>query len=282
MKRIPTLIGTAKCVFTLAILLPAVCNAAAQNDVTLPAPTGPHQTGRMSFHWKDAAREELETKASDDKRELMVHLFYPADAKAEGNRAAYAPDADAMRGPWNDAQVARITTLRAFSREDAALPRGKARYPVIVFMPGGGMKALTYHTLLEDLASHGWVVAAIDPSYNARAVRFPDGRLLGNLPPAERRWPSTQNRDENLRYYQEFGSLTPQRNHRVRLRRPPRRNPARKECHCRQQEGGPYKRQRIGRVHAEQQIRHQPGQTKRRCQTDADAEQRQFQTLPDD
>lgn len=203
MKSIPILSGSVKCVFTLAIVLLTAGSATAQNEVTLPAPTGPHPTGRMSFHWKDAARDELETKAADDKRELMVHLFYPADAKATGQRAVYVPDADAMRPPWNDEQVTRITALRAYSRENAALPRGKARYPVVVFMPGGGMKALTYHTLLEDLASHGWVVAAVDPPYNARAVRFPDGRVLGNLQPAERGWPQSRNREENQRFYQE-------------------------------------------------------------------------------
>lgn len=203
MKHIPTLFGSVKCAFTLAILLLASGSATAQNEVTLPAPTGPHSTGRMSFHWKDAARDELETKAPDDKREMMAHLFYPAGAQVAGNRAAYVPDAEAMRPPWNDAQLARITALRAFSRESAALPRGKARYPVIVFMPGGGMKALTYHALLEDLASHGWVVVAIDPPYNARAVRFPDGRVLGNLPHAERGWPQPSNPEENRRFYLE-------------------------------------------------------------------------------
>lgn len=203
MKRIPILFGSVKCVFTLAILLLAVCSATAQTEVTLSVPTGPHPTGRMSFHWKDAARDELETKSADDKRELMVHLFYPADAKAVGNRALYVPDADAMRPPWNEAQMQRITAMRAFSIENAALPRGKARYPVIIFMPGGGMKTLTYHTLLEDLASHGWIVAAVDPPYNARAVRFPDGRVLGNLLPAERGWPQPRNPEENQRFYQE-------------------------------------------------------------------------------
>jgi pimeloyl-ACP methyl ester carboxylesterase len=203
MKTNPTWFGMVKCVFTLVILSLAVGNATAQTEVTLPAPTGPHQTGRMSFHWKEASRDELETSAPSDKRELMVHLFYPGDAKAAGNRAAYVPDADAMRPPWNDAQVARITTLRAYSRENAALPRGKARYPVVVFMPGGGMKALTYHTLLEDFASHGWVAAAVDPPYNARAVRFPDGRVLGNLQPNERGWPQPRNAAENQRFYRE-------------------------------------------------------------------------------
>lgn len=212
MKSIPTLLGMVRCVFTLVVMLLATVGgdrtdapgqAAAQAEVTLPTPTGPHKIGRMSFHWKDASRDELETKAPGDKRELMAHLFYPADAKASGERAVYVPDADAMRPPWNDGQLARITAMRAFSRENATLPRGKARYPVIVFMPGGGMKALTYHTLLEDLASHGWVVAAIDPPYNARAVRFPDGRVLSNLPPAERGWPQPRNREENQRFYQE-------------------------------------------------------------------------------
>lgn len=93
--------------------------------------------------------------------------------------------------------------MRAFSRENAALPRGNARYPVVIFVPGGGIKALTYQVLLEDLASHGWVVAAIDPPYNARAVRFPDGRVLGNLQPAERGWPQPRDREESLRFYQE-------------------------------------------------------------------------------
>jgi hypothetical protein len=207
-----TWFGWAKCVFMLSMLLPAPVAgrkaeafqpAPAQTEVMLPAPTGPHKTGRASFHWKDSTRAELETSAPDDKRELMVHLFYPADAKAAGAQAVYVPDADVMRPPWNEAQQARITAMRAYSRENAPLQRGKARYPVVIFFPGGGMKALTYHTLLEDLASHGWIVAAIDPPYNARAMRFPDGRVLGALQPNERGWPQPRNGAENQRFYRE-------------------------------------------------------------------------------
>jgi hypothetical protein len=83
------------------------------------------------------------------------------------------------------------------------LPAGDARYPVAIFMPGGGMKGLTYHVLVEDLASHGWIVAAIDPPYNARAVRLPDGRVLGNLPREERGWPPPQGPEEEQRFYKE-------------------------------------------------------------------------------
>ena len=151
----------------------------------LPAPTGPYKTGRMSFAWKDNEREELETSATGDKRELMVHLFYPRDITATGERAVYLPDADALRGEWSDATLTRIGAMRSFSHENAPVASATARFPVAIFSPGIGVKVLTYQALIEDLASHGWVVAAIDPPYNARAVRFPDGRVLG---PA-RRWP---------------------------------------------------------------------------------------------
>ena len=187
----------------VALAALVVLQASAAEMELLPAPTGPHKTGRMSFHWIDSARDELETRAPDDNRELMVHLFYPADPSASGPRAPHVPDADAMRGPWKAEQVERIMAMRAFSIEGAPLPPGKARYPVVVFAPGGGMKGLTYNVLLEDLASHGWVVAAIDPPFNARAVRFPDGRVLGNLPPAERGWPAPKNPAEMRRFYQE-------------------------------------------------------------------------------
>jgi hypothetical protein len=65
------------------------------------------------------------------------------------------------------------------------------------------MKGLTYHVLLEDLASHGWVVAALDPPYNARAVRFPDGRVLGRLTPEERGWPRPKSAEDEVRFYRE-------------------------------------------------------------------------------
>lgn len=176
-------------------------DAAGEERDGLPAPTGPARVGRTSFHWKDATREELETKAPGDVRELMVHLFHPTDAK--GTPALYVPDADAMRGPWKPDQIERITAMRTHCVENAPLPLGKTRYPVLVFAPGGGMKALTYHALLEDLASHGWIVAAIDPPYNARAVRFPDGRVLGGLPASERGWPEPRSGEEEQRFYSE-------------------------------------------------------------------------------
>lgn len=189
--------------FAACLALGGIWGMISGAEEVLPKPTGAHTTGRVSFHWIDDARDELETSATDDKRELMVHVFYPADPNASGERAPYIPDADVMRGPWNEEQVARISAIRAHSLDRPALPPGDARYPVVVFAPGGGMKGLTYHALLEDLASYGWIVAVIDPPYNARAVRLPDGRVLGNLKPEEKGWPKPESEVEERRFYVE-------------------------------------------------------------------------------
>jgi pimeloyl-ACP methyl ester carboxylesterase len=183
------------------VLLIAQSAQSAQNP--LPKPSGPHEIGRLSMHWTDTTRAELETLAPDDKRELMVHIFYPVNTAASQPRAVYVPDADIMRPGWTDEQIARIGAIRAYSREGVAALKGNASYPVILFAAGGGMKALTYHALIEDLASHGNVVVAIDGPYNARGVRFPDGRVLGNLAPTARGWPAPRNADESQRYYAE-------------------------------------------------------------------------------
>jgi hypothetical protein len=128
----------------------------------------------------------------------MVHLFYPRDTLMSGERAIYMPDADAIREECDELQFARISVMRSYSFEGAPLPGGTARYPVAIFLPGLGEKVLGYHVLIEDLASHGWVVAAIEPTYNAQAVRFPDGRVLGNLALEEQQWPNIDSNNDFL------------------------------------------------------------------------------------
>jgi predicted dienelactone hydrolase len=46
----------------------------------LPALTGKLAVGRTSFHWVDASRPEAMTDNPDDRRELMVTIWYPAES----------------------------------------------------------------------------------------------------------------------------------------------------------------------------------------------------------
>jgi predicted dienelactone hydrolase len=57
----------------------------------------------------------------------------------------------------------------------APFARTLRRAPVLIFSPGGGMISELYTSQLEDLASHGYVVAAITHSYDGFVTVFPDG-----------------------------------------------------------------------------------------------------------
>jgi predicted dienelactone hydrolase len=169
----------------------------------LPAPSGPMAVGRVEFDWKDDQRAELETKDESDHRRLMVYLFYPAQQKT-GAIATYLPDAIELSGDWSPEQIEVARKVQGHSFDKAECRRTDRPFPVAIFAPGGGQKALSYTALLEDLASHGFIVAAIDPPYNAQAVRYSDGTVLKRLPPDARGWEVPATRDDMPRIYEQM------------------------------------------------------------------------------
>ena len=59
-----------------------------------------------------------------------------------------------------------------------AIPAGQQRtLPLVVLSPGFTNPRSTLTALAEDLASHGYVVAGIDHTYESYATAFPDGRV---------------------------------------------------------------------------------------------------------
>jgi predicted dienelactone hydrolase len=64
------------------------------------------------------------------------------------------------------------------SRTDAPLATNGSPFVVLLFNHGWGERRTQNIFLTEDLASHGYVVAAIDHSYNAGRVEMPDGRVI--------------------------------------------------------------------------------------------------------
>jgi Chlorophyllase enzyme len=176
----------------------------SQSAEPLPAPTGKYPIGRVAFQWVGESRPELETRLPDDKRELLVYVFYPAVQSPGVPRAPYMPEVDAMAPYWKDDLTQRLKSFLSHNRGSVPVAKGGARFPVVIFAPGGGQKTIAYTTLLEDLASHGYVVAAIEPPYNAPAMQFPDGRIFGRLVPAERGWEEPKTRDDQPRIYEQM------------------------------------------------------------------------------
>ncbi|MER7006514.1 hypothetical protein ABT297_26215 [Dactylosporangium sp. NPDC000555] len=150
---------------------------------TLPAPTGPYRVGRTTFDWTDTARTDPLAPEPGQHRELSVWAWYPAPAGTTGRPAPYAP------GHWArmlqfGILANRLDAVRTHSVADAPVAGG--RFPLVVLEPGMGLAAPQYSGLAEDLASHGYVVAGITPTYSANVTVLhgqPVGRTAAGNPP---------------------------------------------------------------------------------------------------
>jgi dienelactone hydrolase len=160
------------------------------NIPQIPAPSGPFGVGRVSYEWIDVARPDGHSSDPQAHRDLMVHLWYPAQKGKAGKVGEYLPGAKQM-----DADPAVRSSLQeefesnwplivsgaitSHAIENASVARSPQRFPVVLLAHGLGGTSFEYTALLEDLASHGYVVAAVENTYIAAAVVFPDGRIIG-------------------------------------------------------------------------------------------------------
>jgi hypothetical protein len=167
---------------------------------TLPVPGGRYATGRMSFDWIDPDRTVMEAPLQKLKRELLVYVWYPSDNPRECSPAPYLPDVALMPMPVWPQAVLTIPGVNTHSCLGAPLSKREKQYPVLIFSPGDEVKTLGYSALQEDLASHGYVVIAIEHPYNAPIVVFPDGRIIRPLPPPTP-LPAVSGEEERKRQY---------------------------------------------------------------------------------
>jgi dienelactone hydrolase len=138
--------------------------AVGGSGVALPEPSGRAVVGMDVVQLVDRARGG---------RRLMLTRWYPAATGArERPLAAYAsPRLTAVLG---------LPPVRVHARTRARARRG--RLPVVLFSPGWGVSRVIYQALAEDLASHGYLVIAVDHT-GETPVEFPDGRI--RLPSVE-------------------------------------------------------------------------------------------------
>ncbi|HEU5173439.1 MAG TPA: hypothetical protein VFT96_01715 [Gemmatimonadaceae bacterium] len=180
MTRFPELFRGA-----LSALL-AVATAAplpAQRTAT-PAPTGPHAVGRRALTWTDTARRD----PADTTRPRVIPgwVWYPADAVRGGSQPPLDSAWNALRATASAQKIGpaaaeAMRDIRVHAVTDAPFAPSVQRAPVLLFVPGNGWLPTDYSTLLEDLASHGYVVVGIAPTGLSDVVRFADGRVVGKV-----------------------------------------------------------------------------------------------------
>lgn len=87
-----------------------------------------------------------------------------------------APLARLLRLPEFTLRHLRYVTTNAIA--SAAVADGAPNYPVLIFSHGRGGYRQHNTQQVEELVSHGYIVAAIDHPYAASGVIFPDGRIV--------------------------------------------------------------------------------------------------------
>jgi hypothetical protein len=163
-------------------VLPAPA-AAELLESPLPPPTGLYSVGRTSYLVPGPPTVTAEERPTGD---LMVYVWYPAEVTnvrrpapylVGWTRARQAIEAS-VRRLFQDAYCA-FEQSRVFSHavEDAPITKAAQRYPLLIFAHGLGITSFAYAAQLEELASHGYVVAAVEYTPAAPFVVFPDGRV---------------------------------------------------------------------------------------------------------
>ncbi|SDS10394.1 alpha/beta hydrolase family protein [Actinopolymorpha singaporensis] len=172
----------------LGLLAPGVAQAGTTDhpvdqlpatSLTLPRPSGPYGVGTDTLHLVDADRPDPWVPESGP-RELMVSMYYPA-RRASGTPARYVTPRESgllleSQGV-TDVPADALSTVRTYARSGAAPRAGRRNYPLVVLSPGFSFPRTSLTALAEDLASSGYVVAAVEHTYESVATTFPDGRV---------------------------------------------------------------------------------------------------------
>ncbi|GMU19756.1 MAG: esterase [Candidatus Babeliales bacterium] len=167
-----------------------------------PKPTGNYEVGTTSLELTDQSRKEIYSENSDDNRKLSVRFYYPTQITSESTKYPYL----GKKMPYfqqyiaNQYHLTNATTKLLFGNitthayENVPLAEANKKYPVILFSHGLlGFPSDTSAVILENLASHGYIVAAIDHPYFNGLTLYQDGKVVTSQKLSEQfnkmRWP---------------------------------------------------------------------------------------------
>ena len=171
--------GLAGLGLTLIALLAAVVPARADETLNLEIPplTGKLKIGTRSFELIDRSRPAGFEMTG--KRRLMVQVTYPRKRGAGAcRRAPYLP-------PGTAGRLLSYLNLDATVDIDTRACLGGAvtrkALPLIIFSHAYTADRAVYTSLINDLASRGYMVASIDHTGDAFAVEFPGGEVVDGI-----------------------------------------------------------------------------------------------------
>lgn len=140
-------------------------------DRPFERPAGPYGVGTREFDWTDSSRAEPYTTNPDDRRRVVVQVWYPVAPGTAGDTASYLlrrDDFASRLGAW----AARKARTNAVLGAPIA---GDTTFPVLIYNHGGIWTRWSATFTTEWLASHGYVVFAIEHFGFSQSIRYADG-----------------------------------------------------------------------------------------------------------
>ena len=151
---------------------------------TMPAPEGDFSIGSETFHWVDSSRLEWFTDENDnDVREIMVQAWYPSENSDSIGPNSYMDFMNlrsktlASAGKIPAFLPSHLNMISTNTRNDVACSNKLEKYPVLIFSHGITGSRHLHQILFEHLASKGYIVFALDHSFDANLTIFPDGKI---------------------------------------------------------------------------------------------------------
>jgi dienelactone hydrolase len=144
--------------------------------VHLPRPSGPYAVGRAHYDLIDPQRREMFVDDPSARREIVATIYYPAQPPPRAKPAPYVAGEMArfLAGRVHlPAMTANLIHCHAYEN----MPIEDGKYPAVLFFPGIGTAPVEYTSTVEGLASHGYVVAVVYPTYSVAVTVFADGRV---------------------------------------------------------------------------------------------------------
>ncbi|NIK71369.1 alpha/beta fold hydrolase [Paenibacillus sp. BK720] len=144
----------------------------------LPKPTGDYQIGVEELHLVDENRNDPFLDQSPKKRELMVKLYYPSEKNNTKPYERYLqPELIRLFASFfhvPEFALGHLNLIHTDAKANLPVSGQEQRYPIVLFSHGAGTSMAVHTSQYEDLASHGYIVAAIDHTYVSAGTVFPD------------------------------------------------------------------------------------------------------------
>lgn len=160
----------------LATIFTILTNLLTTSSLSLPGPTGTYSVGYTQHVFNHTTLNDP-IAPNNTTSNFLVTFFYPSSQTPNATNYLDLTLASIFESyyafPPNS--LATITAPIQFQSLTLNGTSGRSIYPTLIFLPGLGLPVRIYTTLLIDLASKGYVVAAIDHPNEAAWLQYPYG-----------------------------------------------------------------------------------------------------------